>query len=174
MIWINKLFCGNTEATPSNIEAHKDEIKVPVSFLSAQNIVYAGEEVGLSRLAFKAKQLGNKYVTIDRNIYYQALNNIAKGRRLDYSIQRSAKLNLLGIRYEKEGNIEDAVKVYEENIAMRSNGRHAYDRLKIIYRRQKDRENEIRVLRVAIGVFGEDSEYNERLLKLLSKTKEPF
>ena len=71
-------------------------------------------------------------------------------------------------------NIEDAVKVYEENIAMRSNGRHAYDRLKIIYRRQKDRENEIRVLRVAIGVFGEDSEYNERLLKLLSKTKEPF
>ena len=79
---------------------------VPVSFLSAQNIVYAGEEVGLSRLAFKAKQLGNKYVTIDRNIYYQALNNIAKGRRLDYSIQRSAKLNLLGIRYEKEGNIE--------------------------------------------------------------------
>lgn len=81
---------------------------------------------------------------------------------------------MLGIRYEKEGNIEDAVKVYEENIAMRSNGRHAYDRLKIIYRRQKDRENEIRVLRVAIGVFGEDSEYNERLLKLLSKTKEPF
>ena len=122
MKWIKKLFCGNTEATPSNIEAHKDEIKVPVSFLSAQNIVYAGEEVGLSRLAFKAKQLGNKYVTIDRNIYYQALNNIAKGRRLDYSIQRSAKLNLLGIRYEKEGNIEDAVKVYEENIAMRSNG----------------------------------------------------
>lgn len=55
MKWIKKLFCGNTEATPSNIEAHKDEIKVPVSFLSAQNIVYAGEEVGLSRLAFKAK-----------------------------------------------------------------------------------------------------------------------
>lgn len=48
MKWIKKLFCGNTEATPSNIEAHKDEIKVPVSFLSAQNIVYAGEEVGLS------------------------------------------------------------------------------------------------------------------------------
>lgn len=89
MKWIKKLFCGNTEATPSNIEAHKDEIKVPVSFLSAQNIVYAGEEVGLSRLAFKAKQLGNKYVTIDRNIYYQALNNIAKGRRLDYSIQEA-------------------------------------------------------------------------------------
>ena len=81
---------------------------------------------------------------------------------------------MLGIRYEKEVKIDYAVKVYEENIAMRSNGRHAYDRLKIIYRRQKDRENEIRVLRVAIGVFGEDSEYNERLLKLLSKTKEPF
>lgn len=32
MKWIKKLFCGNTEATPSNIEAHKDEIKVPVSF----------------------------------------------------------------------------------------------------------------------------------------------
>ena len=101
MKWIKKLFCGNTEATPSNIEAHKDEIKVPVSFLSAQNIVYAGEEVGLSRLAFKAKQLGNKYVTIDRNIYYQALNNIAKGRRLDYSIQRSAKLK--GREYRRRG-----------------------------------------------------------------------
>lgn len=173
MKWIKKLFCGNTEATPSNIEAHKDEIKVPVSFLSAQNIVYAGEEVGLSRLAFKAKQLGNKYVTIDRNIYYQALNNIAKGRRLDYSIQRTASLNMLGIAYEKKGEIEAAIQVYEENIAMRSNGRHSYDRLKIIYRRQKDRENEIRVLRTAISVFGEGSEYNERLLKLLSKPNKP-
>lgn len=174
MKWIKRLLFGNSKASPSNIKVHKDEIKVPVSFLSAQNVVYAGEEVGLSRLAFKAKRLGDEYVTIDRNIYYQALNNIAKGRRLDYSIQRSAKLNLLGISYEKEGNIEDAVKVYEENIAMCSNGRHAYDRLKIIYRRQKDRGNEIRVLRAAISVFGEDSEYNERLLKLLSKTKEPF
>lgn len=54
MKWIKKLFCGNTEATPSNIEAHKDEIKVPVSFLSAQNIVTLGKKsaflVWLSKL----------------------------------------------------------------------------------------------------------------------------
>ena len=73
----------------------------------------------------------------------------------------------------KKGEIEAAIQVYEENIAMRSNGRHSYDRLKIIYRRQKDRENEIRVLRTAISVFGEGSEYNERLLKLLSKQNKP-
>lgn len=169
---IRKLFFGKSKSSPSNIECAHDEVKVPVSFLSAQNVVYAGDEAGLFRLAIEAKRLGNDYVTINKIVYYKALNNIAKGRRLDYSIQRSAKLNLLGIQYEKEGNIEDAIKVYEENIAMCSNGRHSYDRLKIIYRRQKDRENEIRVLKAAISVFGEDSEYNERLLKLQSKAKE--
>lgn len=174
MKWIRRIFFGKSKVSPSNIECAHDEVKVPVSFLSAQNVVYAGEEAGLFRLAIEARRLGNDYVTINKNIYYQSLNNIAKGRRLDYSIQRSAKLNLLGIQYEKEGNIEVAIKVYEENIAMRSNGRHSYDRLKIIYRRQKDRENEIRVLKAAISVFGEDSEYNERLLKLLSKAKEPI
>lgn len=49
-----KLFCGNTEATPSNIEAHKDEIKVPVSFYRLKTSFTLGKKsaflVWLSKL----------------------------------------------------------------------------------------------------------------------------
>ncbi|MCF8020728.1 MAG: tetratricopeptide repeat protein [Vallitaleaceae bacterium] len=61
--------------------------------------------------------------------------------------------NLKGQELEKAGNIEKAKKLYEENIAKDFDGNHPYDRLAIIYRKEKDYDNEIRVLEHAIKVF---------------------
>lgn len=165
------------KANPNSCEREptEDEIKVPVSFF-APNMKLAGCPIFQKYFGeyIKAKiKYGYNYMIVNKKDYQEAREYIVNQLRREYILQRSTRLNLRGIEYEKAGKIEDAIKVYEENIAMRSNGRHSYDRLKIIYRRQKDRENEIRVLRVAISVFGEGSEYNERLLKLLSKPNKP-
>ena len=163
------------KANPNSCEREpaEDEIKVPISFLTPENIALSNNGPNLFSIYLRAKRLGYNNIAIKKDVYKEAFNSIVKNRRLNYSIQRTASLNMLGIAYEKKGEREAAIQVYEENIAMRSNGRHSYDRLKIIYRRQKDRENEIRVLRTAISVFGEGSEYNDRLLKLLSKPNKP-
>ena len=55
---------------------------------------------------------------------------------------------------ERTGKSRDlAIKLYEKNITENFDGSHPYNRLAIIYRKQKDYQNEIRVLNKAINVF---------------------
>ena len=61
--------------------------------------------------------------------------------------------NLEGIEFEKKGEIEKAVELYEKNIEEEFEGSHPYDRLAIIYRKRGEYEKELRVLRKAIFVF---------------------
>ena len=61
--------------------------------------------------------------------------------------------NLKAVDLEKSGNIERAVKLYEFVIKHNFIGNGPYDRLSIIYRKNKDFKNEIRVLKKAIHVF---------------------
>jgi len=61
--------------------------------------------------------------------------------------------NLKGIELEKSGDIEKAIILYEENILENFEGNHPYDRLAIIYKKQNNLDNEIRVLEKAILVF---------------------
>lgn len=61
--------------------------------------------------------------------------------------------NLQGKRLEQSGRIEEAKKLYEKNISLDFEGNFPYDRLAIIYRKEKDYDNEIRVLNHAIHVF---------------------
>jgi tetratricopeptide (TPR) repeat protein len=61
--------------------------------------------------------------------------------------------NLKGIEFEKLGKVAEAIELYEKNIENNFEGNHPYDRLAIIYRKNKDIINEIRVLEKAIYVF---------------------
>lgn len=63
--------------------------------------------------------------------------------------------NLQGAEFEKNGNLEKAVELYEENVAESFKGNHPYDRLATIYKNQNDLDNEIRVLEKAIIVYEE-------------------
>ena len=69
--------------------------------------------------------------------------------------------NLKAVDLEKSGNIERAVKLYEFVIKHNFIGNGPYDRLAIIYRKDKDFKNETRVLKKAIYVF-ENVVYKER------------
>lgn len=66
---------------------------------------------------------------------------------------------------ERHGNVEEAIKLYEENVHNNFEGNHPYDRLSIIYRKRNQMEDEIRVLEKAIMVF-ETFVYKDRADRL--------
>ena len=70
------------------------------------------------------------------------------------------KLNEKGIKCERNGDIDNAIVCYEENLKNGFEGSHPYERLAIIYRRKKDYTNEIRVLEQAISIYPRNQQYN--------------
>lgn len=78
--------------------------------------------------------------------------------REEQRLRRTAELNNKGIALEKEGRIEEAIKVYEQNIQIGYPATHSYERLMILYRKRKDYGDEIRVARLAIDVFSKCNE----------------
>lgn len=93
-------------------------------------------------------------------------NRIARIEK-DKRLADCAKLNNQGIAYEKSGNIDAAIRVYEQNISSNSPypATHSFDRLMILYRKQKDYRNEIRIIEKAIKTFPSMDKYKERLIK---------
>jgi len=88
---------------------------------------------------------------------------------------RIVERNKKAIELEKlgrndESKIDEAIKLYEENISEESGGNHPYDRLAIIYRKRKQYDEEIRVLKKAIDVF--TSLTRPDAVKKLAKFKE--
>lgn len=61
--------------------------------------------------------------------------------------------NLLGRVYERVGNIDEAQTLYEANAKEGFDGTHPYERLAIIYKKQKRTEDEINILKQAIDFF---------------------
>jgi len=78
------------------------------------------------------------------NILYMEINENLQAER-----------NLKGSEFEKTGNLEKAIELYEENVKENFKGNHPYDRLATIYKNQLDLDNEIRILEKAIIVFEE-------------------
>ena len=74
---------------------------------------------------------------------------------MEFNENLQAERNLKGAEFEKTGDFDKAIEVYEENVAESFKGNHPYDRLATIYKNQNDIENEIRVLEKAIIVFEE-------------------
>lgn len=61
--------------------------------------------------------------------------------------------NLKGRELERAGRVDEAIPLYEANLADGFLAPGPYNRLAIIYRRQKRFEEEIRVLQRAIEVY---------------------
>ena len=92
---------------------------------------------------------------------------------------KEAELNQLGIKLEKEGKTGEPIAIYESLLDDNFEGSHPYDRLAIIYRKQKKKDEVIRVLEKAIYVFenivnkdqGDRSPKLEKYKKELEKAK---
>lgn len=68
-------------------------------------------------------------------------------------VEKGYKSNNKAMSYEKNKDIPNAIKYYEESISYNFDGNYPYDRLAILYRKNKDYDNEIRVLNKAIENF---------------------
>jgi hypothetical protein len=81
--------------------------------------------------------------------------------------------NLKGKEYEKECEESKAIRLYESNIKDKFDGSHPYERLRIIYTRQKRYENTIRVCQSYIENGQHDpqlkAKYEELIIKLKDK-----
>lgn len=84
--------------------------------------------------------------------------------------EKSVENNLTGRELEKSGKIDEAIELYERNVSDRFEGNYPYDRLAIIYRKRRDYDNEIRVLRTAVEVF----ENNQSMRKDISPKIDRF
>lgn len=117
----------------------------------------------------------DKYVEIAKSKFDKMLEQKAAIDEKNKMLNQCAERNNQGIRYEKQGNIEEAIKIYEENIKPKCYpARHSFDRLLVLYRKRKDYQNEQRVCKRAISVFKEEQKYKDRLSKienLISKSK---
>lgn len=97
----------------------------------------------------------------------------AENRKRGAALQHCVELNNNGISCEKMGKIEAAITTYETNISLGYSAHHAYKRLMVLYRKQKDYHNERRVILRALEIFPAEMEYLERLRKveyLISKS----
>ena len=71
---------------------------------------------------------------------------------VDYS-DLGYELNKKGMEFEKNNDIDNAIKYYELSIENNFEGTYPYNRLTILYRKKKDYCNEIRVIESAIKIF---------------------
>jgi tetratricopeptide (TPR) repeat protein len=103
-------------------------------------------------------------------------NRILEYQLFNEKLKNCVERNNLGIAYEQQGNIDQAIEIYEANIREGYPASHSFDRLMIIYRKQKRFIDEIRVLQRTIEVFqnnkprGDISGYLERLNARLDKS----
>lgn len=74
------------------------------------------------------------------------------------TMQESSRLIKMGMELEKEGMIDEAIKVYEKSIIPQIPVKYPYERLVVLYRKRKDYTNEIRVIENAIKVFMKENE----------------
>jgi tetratricopeptide (TPR) repeat protein len=73
---------------------------------------------------------------------------------------------------EKIGKVDEAIKLYEQNVNENFVGNHPYQRLAVIYRKRRQVDEEMRILEKAVSVIKRKSsseEFRTRLGKIYNK-----
>lgn len=116
----------------------------------------------------RASWNGYNNIVVSVADYEEAEAYKAEAERRERLLYTTAELNNKGLELEKRGEVPAAIATYEECIKLRYPAFHAYWRLCVLYRKAKDKENELRVIRVALDVFSDDEKFTARLNKVLA------
>lgn len=96
---------------------------------------------------------------------------LAERKAKDKALSDCARLNNKGKEYEKAGKITLAIRTYEKNISGDCYpATHSFERLMVLYRKQKEYDKELAVIEKALMVFDiEDlrSKYENRKRKVV-------
>ena len=117
---------------------------------------------------------GQKSKSIQSDSSFEQELSELRRRNEEFSIRITTVVsrNNQGIEFEKSGNIDEAIKCYEQNIVESQYiTRHPYDRLMVLYRRLGNYDDEIRVIRSAMTIYRNDSKYIDKLNIRLQKAQ---
>lgn len=101
--------------------------------------------------------------------------SVVRGHHFTYLPDNKGNSNLTDIfdkqialanSLEIEGKIDEAIKIYEECVQKKCSKNAPYDRLIILYRKKRQKENEVRVLELAVQMFKTANKYRIRLNKI--------
>lgn len=145
----------STKETVRKDETLEDTILVNIDEITPKISVILGPEY-FGKIE-RAILNGETTFRFSANVWQNALKVAQEQISEDMHLSKTADLNTQGIKFEKEGDIAGAIKLYEENIAMKYPATHAYERLMILYHKAKDYEKEARVIGLAIDVFTEEN-----------------
>lgn len=79
--------------------------------------------------------------------------------------------NLRGIALEREGRTDEAIALYEANLADQFIGTHPYERLRIIYTKRHDYQNAIRVCQAYLALPQRDPKKKARFQTRLNELR---
>ena len=116
----------------------------------------------------RASWNGYNNIVVSVADYEEAEAYKAEAERRERLLYTTAELNNKGLELEKRGDGPAVIATYEECIKLRYPAFHVYWRLCVLYRKAKDKENELRVIRVALDVFPDDEKFTARLNKVLA------
>ena len=92
----------------------------------------------------KAQMQGCEYIDIPANRLADMKRRQNEQQAREKALSHAVWLNNKGLEYEKAGKLRVAIYCYEQNIILGSHPTyHPYKRLMVLYRQQKDYENEI-------------------------------
>lgn len=122
------------------------------------------------------KKHEKQYKEFDFVVYLEKFNIIMR-KIIEHSIEISTKVQeLSSLAYDKQksGDIEGAVLLYEEAVAMHYDIKIPYFDLINIYRKKKDVPNELRILKLALDMFPNDLNFTKRINLLENAKKKPI
>ena len=138
-----------------------------VQILKDDRTIYCLDEETYYKLEEYLDKDGNKYIIVNKNKWQAAVAEMVLREAKEKEVALTASLNDEGSMLEKEGKEDEAILVYEKNIARKSTARYSYDRLLVLYRKRKEVDNELRIAKLANSTFPEEKKYKLRLEGLL-------
>jgi hypothetical protein len=142
------------KANPNSCEREPNENEIKISCNEYDKYLPILSEFEEIREKYYSTMFnGYNNIVISQNLYNELESKLKQHNDFNILLNKTSELNNKGIQFEKDGNIQDAIQVYEENIKLGYPATHSYERLMVLYDKQKDSENEKRVVKAAINVF---------------------
>jgi tetratricopeptide (TPR) repeat protein len=116
-----------------------------------------------SKILFSEYPLGIQFVLLT-HLESSDAETMKRARKIENEI---TDRNTKGISLEKSGDLKKAIEVYENNVSIFADTQHPYERLRIIYTKQKKYDDAIRVCQAFINM----SKQLERVVLLELKDK---